>query len=645
MTYRIPFNKPFIAGKELYYVAEAVTRGNIAADGYFTNACCRFLEQQFGIKKVLLVPSGTAALELAAMLCDLKPGDEVIMPSYTFVSTASAFVRVGARPVFVDIRPDTLNIDEKLIEAAITERTRVIVPVHYAGVGCEMDTIMDIARRHNLLVVEDAAQGVNAFYKGRALGSIGHLGCYSFHETKNFICGEGGALCINDERFIERAEILRDKGTNRQKFFRGEVDKYTWVDIGSSYVMAELLAAFLYGQLEQIEAISRRRREIFERYHELLAPLEEEGFLRRPTIPPECQSNYHIYYILLQDEATRDGLMAYLKAQGILAVFHYVPLHTSPMGRSFGYKEGQLPVTEDLASRMLRLPVFYSLANEQQTEIVDRIRGYFAPWKRNVAHVGATVPGLEYLSWDSDHFGFPIGRVSRHTSDSELLEVLNRARKAGYKLIYYRSVQEKLVADEILRQFGGILVDNAVTFEKQLGSGQWAVLDQRIAGQYLEVLNADSFQDHSVLDELAIVAGQYSRFFQDARIPVEKARELYRIWARRALRRELADEVYVALRNGDRSCPVGFVAVRVEQDAARVSLISVAPMYQRQGLGRLLMSYAESYARERKVARVIVTTQFRNQPACRLYEKIAYTPVRVENVYHFWLDCSKTYEK
>jgi len=375
--YRIPFNKPFIAGKELYYVAEAVTRGNVAADGYFTKACCRLLEEQFGIRKVLLVPSGTAALELAAMLCDLKPGDEVIMPSYTFVSTASAFVRVGARPVFVDIRPDTLNLDEKLIEAAITPRTRAIVPVHYAGVGCEMDTIMEIARRHNLLVVEDAAQGVNAFYKGRALGSIGHLGCYSFHETKNFICGEGGALCINDERFIERAEILRDKGTNRQKFFRGEVDKYTWVDIGSSYVMAELLAAFLYGQLEQMETISRRRREIFERYDELLAPLEEEGFLRRPRIPAECQGNYHLYYILLQDEATRDGLMAYLKAQGILAVFHYVPLHTSPMGKSFGYKEGQLPVTEGLASRLLRLPVFYDLAPQMCAQVSEPILQFF----------------------------------------------------------------------------------------------------------------------------------------------------------------------------------------------------------------------------------------------------------------------------
>ncbi|MGQ9563564.1 MAG: dTDP-4-amino-4,6-dideoxygalactose transaminase [Thermogutta sp.] len=369
----IPFNKPFIAGRELYYIAQAVTMGNIAADGYFTKACSRLLEERFGIRKVLLVPSGTAALELAAMLCNLQPGDEVIMPSYTFVSTASAFVRCGAKPVFVDIRPDTLNIDETKIEAAITERTRVVVPVHYAGVACEMDCIMEIAQSYNLLVVEDAAQGVNAFHKGRALGSIGHLGCYSFHETKNYICGEGGALCINDERFIERAEILRDKGTNRQKFFRGEVDKYTWVDVGSSYVMAEILAAFLLGQLEEMEVISQRRREIYNFYRERLQPLEEKGYLRLPRIPPECTPNYHLFYVLLPDEESRDRLLAHLKSQGILAVFHYVPLHTSPMGQKYGYKEGDLPVTEELAGRLVRLPMFYDLSRELQNEVVKAV--------------------------------------------------------------------------------------------------------------------------------------------------------------------------------------------------------------------------------------------------------------------------------
>jgi len=374
----IPFNKPFIAGKELYYIAQAVTMGNIAADGYFTKACSRLLEERFDIRKVLLVPSGTAALELAAMLCNLQPGDEVIMPSYTFVSTASAFVRVGARPVFVDIRPDTLNIDETKIEAAITERTRVIVPVHYGGVSCEMDRIMDIAGRYNLLVVEDAAQGVNAFYKGRALGSIGHLGCYSFHETKNYICGEGGALCINDERFIERAEIVRDKGTNRQKFFRGEVDKYTWVDIGSSYVMAEILAAFLYGQLEQMDAIAARRFEIYQHYAMHLKPLEEEGFLRLPRISAGCQSNHHLFYVLTPDGPTRDALLAHLKSEGIHAVFHYVPLHTSPMGRTFGYKEGDLPVTESLAARLVRLPMYYELTQHDQERVVVTLEKLFS---------------------------------------------------------------------------------------------------------------------------------------------------------------------------------------------------------------------------------------------------------------------------
>jgi len=300
------------------------------------------------------------------------------MPSYTFVSTASAFVRVGARPVFVDIRPDTLNIDETKIEAAITERTRVIVPVHYGGVSCEMDRIMDIARRYNLLVVEDAAQGVNAFYKGRALGSIGHLGCYSFHETKNYICGEGGALCINDERFIERAEILRDKGTNRQKFFRGEVDKYTWVDIGSSYVMAEILAAFLYGQLEQMDAIAARRFEIYQHYAMHLKPLEEQGFLRLPRIPAGCQSNHHLFYVLTPDGPTRDALLAHLKSEGIHAVFHYVPLHTSPMGRTFGYKEGDLPVTESLAARLVRLPMYYELTQHDQERVVVTLEKLFS---------------------------------------------------------------------------------------------------------------------------------------------------------------------------------------------------------------------------------------------------------------------------
>ena len=345
-------------------------------DGRYTQQCCRVLEERFGIDKVLLVPSCTAALEMAAMLFGIKPGDEVILPSYTFVSTANCVVRLGAKPVFVDIRPDTLNMDDALVEKAITERTRAIFPVHYAGVGCEMDRIMTIAGKYGLRVAEDAAQGVNAFYNDRALGSIGQLGCYSFHETKNYICGEGGALCINDPALLERAEIIRDKGTNRRQFFRGEVEKYTWVDVGSSYVPSELCSAFLYAQLEMLDAISVRRREIYRFYSEQLEPVAAEGMLSLPHVPEGCVSNYHLFYILLPDREARDGLLTHLNRQGIHAVFHYVPLHTSPMGRTFGYRDGDLPVTEDLSGRLLRLPLFYEITPEEQQRVVAAIVSY-----------------------------------------------------------------------------------------------------------------------------------------------------------------------------------------------------------------------------------------------------------------------------
>lgn len=373
MEKQIPFNKPFVAGKELYYIAQAVTMGNLAGDGYFTQQCSRLFEQRFGIQKVLMTPSCTAALEMAAMLCELGPGDEVILPSYTFVSTANALVRVGAKPVFVDVRADTLNLDENLIEAAITNKTKAILPVHYAGIGCEMDRIMAIANKHKLLVIEDAAQGVGADYNGRALGSIGHLGAYSFHETKNYICGEGGALCINDPQLIKRAEIIRDKGTNRSQFFRGEVDKYTWVDVGSSYVPSEIVCAFLYAQLEMIDAIAERRKNIYQQYRMLLKPLEVQGLLRLPHIPEDCASNYHMFYILLPDVETRDALMAYLKQHGILAVFHFIPLHSSPMGKKFGYADGNFPITEELSGRLLRLPFYYEMTEEEQVYVVKRI--------------------------------------------------------------------------------------------------------------------------------------------------------------------------------------------------------------------------------------------------------------------------------
>lgn len=373
---RIPFNKPFIAGNELHYIARAVALGNIGGDGYFTRQCAELLERRFDIHKVLLTPSCTAALEMAAMLCGLGPGDEVILPSYTFVSTASAVCRVGAKPVFVDIRRDTLNVDERLIEEAISPATKAIFPVHYAGVACEMDTIMEIADRRNLLVVEDAAQGVHAEYNGRALGSIGHLGTYSFHETKNYICGEGGALAINHGRFIERAEILRDKGTNRRQFFRGEVDKYTWVDLGSSYVPSEIACAFLFGQLELMDKIAARRREIFEFYHEHFQPLETAGLLRRPIVPERCKLNHHMYYVLLPSGSTRDALLERLKQRAIHSVFHYVPLHLSPMGQSYGYQAGDLPVTEELGQCLLRLPFYHEIKTEDQHRVVEEVTQY-----------------------------------------------------------------------------------------------------------------------------------------------------------------------------------------------------------------------------------------------------------------------------
>jgi dTDP-4-amino-4,6-dideoxygalactose transaminase len=373
MAHRIPFNKAYVSGKELEYVSQAVSRAEIAADGRFSKGCAAILQERFGISRALMMPSCTAGLEMASILCNVGPGDEVVLPSYTFVSTANAFVRSGARPVFVDIRPDTLNIDESLVEGALTERTKAIVPVHYAGVGCEMDALLRVAKAHGVLVVEDAAQGVHAYYRGGALGSLGDLGAYSFHDTKNYVCGEGGALTINNRSLIERAEIIRDKGTNRQKFFRGEIDKYTWVDIGSSFLPAELACAFLQAQLEQLDPILARRRAIHERYTQLLEPLERAGLLRGPRVPEHCQQNYHMFYILLADEKSREGLAMHLRQRGIQAVSHYVPLHLSPMGRRWGYEEGSLPVTEDLAARLLRLPLYFELTPEDQDDVCRSI--------------------------------------------------------------------------------------------------------------------------------------------------------------------------------------------------------------------------------------------------------------------------------
>lgn len=364
----IPFNKPYMTGKELFYIAEAHFNSMLAGDGPFTKRCHGWLEAHTGSEKALLTHSCTAALEMAAILLDIQPGDEVIMPSYTFVSTANAFVLRGGVPVFVDIRPDTLNIDETLIEAAITPRTKAIVPVHYAGVACEMDTIMDIARRHKLMVIEDAAQGIMSSYKGRPLGSIGHLGCLSFHETKNIISGEGGALLINDISLAHRAEIIREKGTNRSEFFRGQVDKYTWGDVGSSYLPGELIAAFLWAQMEAAEEITHRRLTLWNTYHQAFASLEHEGLVRRPIVPHGCSHNAHMYYLLLSDLATRSAFIDHMRQKEIATVFHYVPLHSSPAGERFGRAHGDLSVTLDLADRLVRLPLWVGL--EEQVEPV-----------------------------------------------------------------------------------------------------------------------------------------------------------------------------------------------------------------------------------------------------------------------------------
>ena len=336
----IPFNRPHMTGKELSYIAQAHANGRLAGDGPFTQKCQGWLEKRTGSGKALLTHSCTAALEMAAILDGIRPGDEIIMPSYTFVSTANAFALRGGVPVFVDIRPDTLNMDEKLIEAAITPRTKAIAPVHYAGVACEMDVIMDIAKRHKLVVIEDAAHGIMSAYKGKSLGALGHLGAYSFHETKNIISGEGGALLINDPRFIERAEIVREKGTNRSQFFRGQVDKYTWVDIGSSYLPGEVIAAFLWAQMEEARAITAKRLKIWERYHKALAPLEVAGKLRRPIVPGSCRHNAHMYYVLLSPGADCQRILTEFGRKNILAVSHYVPLHSSPAGKLYGRAQG-----------------------------------------------------------------------------------------------------------------------------------------------------------------------------------------------------------------------------------------------------------------------------------------------------------------
>lgn len=376
MPYKIPFNKPGLAGKEFEYMAQATAQGHLSGDGTFTRQCHAFLERELQVRKALLTTNCTHALEMAALLLDIQPGDEVIVPDFTFVSTVNAFVLRGATPVFIDVRPDTLNLDERLLEGLITPRTKAILVVHYAGVACEMDTIMEIANRHGIPVVEDNAHGLFGKYKGKLLGTFGVMATQSFHETKNFTCGEGGALLINDPRYMERAEIIREKGTNRSRFFRGQVDKYTWVDVGSSYLPSELLSAFLYAQFEAKDEIQGKRQQIWDYYQETLADWAEENEVRLPSVPVYCEQPAHLFYLLLPSLEKRQALIDHLKARGILSVFHYLPLHLSDMGQQYGGRPGDCPVTEDISDRLLRLPLYKDMTEADMAEVVDAVRSF-----------------------------------------------------------------------------------------------------------------------------------------------------------------------------------------------------------------------------------------------------------------------------
>lgn len=374
----IPFNVPPYVGTELKYVKQAVENHKICGDGPFTKKCHTWLEENLPCQKALLTTSGTTALEMAAILCDLQPGDEVILPSFTFSTTATAFVLVGAKLVFVDVRPDTMNIDENKIEAAITDKTRVIVPVHYAGVACEMDTIMDIAKRHNLKVVEDAAQGVMSSYKGKALGTIGDFGCFSFHETKNYSMGEGGALIINNEEYNDRAEIIREKGTNRSRFFRGQVDKYTWVDYGSSYLPSDMNAAYLWGQLEVADEINDNRLASWHTYYDAFKELEEKGLVKLPTIPEECVHNAHMFYLKCRSLEERTEFISFLKENDIVPTFHYIPLHSSPAGMRFGRFDGEDEVTTSESEKLVRLPMYYNMKDSDISKVIAAVVEFYS---------------------------------------------------------------------------------------------------------------------------------------------------------------------------------------------------------------------------------------------------------------------------
>jgi dTDP-4-amino-4,6-dideoxygalactose transaminase len=651
----LSLQEPSISDLEVTYVIRAVGSGRLGSDGPFSQQCCRLLERSFGIHTVMLTPSCTSALELAVMLCDLQPEDEVLMPSFTFASTANAVLRAGGRPVFVEVDSDTLNVDLDHVAAGISRRSRVVLPVHYAGLSCDMDRLLTLAANHDLHVIEDSAQAVNSFYKNRALGSLGHLAAYSFHHTKNIICGEGGALCINDLGFVDRANILRDKGTNRRNFLCGTVDKYTWVDVGSSFIPSEVACALLLAQLERMDSLTSHRRSRFERYMGALAPLAERGLLKLPGQPEFATGNGHIFYVLLPSQKVRDALLEHLRAHGIGAAFHFFPLHLSPMGARLGWKQGDLPVTEDVSSRLLRLPLYSHLTTSDQEQVIRAVFRFLlrrnrppmrrrsadvdvarcAPPNQEACGVSNGRPMLEYLEWDSQQFGMPVTRLADWVSEAPAVRAaLIQARRKGVRLVYWFSDRSRNPSPHLLEEFSGGLVDRRVTFERSLGDAD---------ADFGACESADVLVfEHPVgpasrgLRELALRAGQYSRFRTDRRFPHACFRRLYETWLARSTRREIADIVFVARLATQSEVPAGLVTASMSGSVALIGLIAVREDVEHRGIGRRLLLELARWLAPRAVTRLRVVTQEENQAACRFYVRSKFTPAELEHVYHFW---------
>lgn len=652
----IPLHQPTLSQRELSYVARVLQSGSLASDGPFSQRCRQLLEKQFGIHAVLMTPSCTAALEMALMLCDIEQGDEVLMPSFTFTSTATAVLRAGGRPVFTEICRDTMNMDVQDLAARITPHSRVVLPVHYAGACCDMDQLQCLAAQHRLRVVEDAAQAVNSYYKGQALGSLGDLAAFSFHDTKNFACGEGGALCINDPRYVERAHILRDKGTNRRNYLDGIVDRYTWVDIGSSFVPSEIACAVLLAQLERMSALTFRRRVVYQRYQQALAPLAERGLVDLPIVPACINCNAHLFYMLLPSQTARDDLMQQLRFLGIGAAFHYVPLHLSPMGQRLGSRRGDLPVTEDVASRLLRLPLYSHMTSDDQEFVIRNVgRILLRPRKSNRkrrptpstlvpkhsqdaatprSNVEAS-PGLEILEWDSQQFGLSVARLDSGIASDVLAErVLADARRKAIHLVYWTVPADRHASTGMLESYRGRMVDQRVTFERELKSAGQSEATVRPAGIHI--------WEHSrgpatiAMKELALRAGRFSRFHMDPFFPQECFQRLYSVWIERSAKREIADVVLLARTTNDSEAPDGMITASIDGASAQIGLIAVREEVGRCGIGGAMMRRLADWLTKRHISRLRVCTQLANQAACRFYERCGFRRIQFEHVYHFW---------